>query len=210
MNKTPIGGVLRVGLTGGSATGKSTVAAIFAELGATIIDADAIAGRLLQTGTDAYRETVERFGESILMPDGRIDRARLALLIFSDPERRKTLEAILHPRIHEEEERQVERLAKRPGLQIVVTDAALLVETGAYRRYDRLVVTSCREKTQLRRLTEDRRLDPDEAMQRIRSQLPSHAKVRVADHHLDTDRPLEETRRAVQRLYSEMKKMAGR
>ena len=102
------------------------------------------------------------------------------------------------------------RLRFRPGLQIVVTDAALLVETGAYRRYDRLVVTSCREKTQLRRLTEDRRLDSDEAMQRIRSQLPSHAKVRVADHHLDTDRPLEETRHEVQRLYTEMKKMAGR
>ena len=209
MNQPPIGRVLRVGLTGGSATGKSTVAAIFAELGATIIDADAIAGELLQTGTGAFRKTVDHFGESILMPDGRIDRVRLASLIFSDPQRRKTLEAILHPLIHEEEERQVERLGKLPGPQIAVTDAALLVETGAYRRYDRLVVTSCREETQFRRLIEDRRLNPDEAKQRIRSQLPSRDKVRVADHHLDTDLPLEETRRQVRRLFFDWKKVAG-
>ena len=110
-----MGKVFRVGLTGGSATGKTTVANFLAELGATVIDADAIASHLLQKDSPAYRETVQAFGPSILTREGPIDRKRLSRIVFSDPAQRRTLEGILHPRILEEEDRRIYHLHRTAG-----------------------------------------------------------------------------------------------
>lgn len=195
-----MGKVLQVGLTGGSACGKTAAAAVLKELGAFIIDADDIGRRILKPECPAFRETVDTFGSGILLPDGTIDRQALAHIIFSDPEQKKRLERILHPRILEAETREVERIKARPDSRIVVTDAALLVETGAYRRYDFLIVVHCRRETQKKRLKE-RGLDCSAAELRLEGQLSSAEKIRVADFTLDTDRPKESTRRELESIY---------
>lgn len=195
-----MGKMLQVGLTGGSGCGKTAAAAVLKELGAFIIDADEIARRCLQPGHPAFRETVDAFGSGILLPDGTIDRKALAHIIFSDPEQKKRLEGILHPRIVEAETREVERIQARPESSIVVTDAALLVETGAYRRYDLLIVVHSRRETQMKRLKE-KGLDSSEAELRLKGQLSSEEKIRVADFSIDTDRPKESTRRELESIY---------
>jgi dephospho-CoA kinase len=194
--------VLRVGLTGGSACGKTTVAGFLERLGAAILDADAVAHRLLEPTGAAFRETVQEFGDAVQRPDGSIDRKKLAALVFSDPERRRRLEAILHPRILLEEERLLRTLRREPTPRILVTDAALLVETGAWRRYDALIVVHCRRDTQLRRLTEGQGLSRREAALRLGSQLPNEDKIRHADFAIDTDRDPEDTRREAKRIYA--------
>jgi len=178
--------VLRVGLTGGIATGKSTVARIFATLGATILDADEIAHRLVETGAPAYDPVARAFGEEILGRDGAIDRSRLGRIIFSDPEKRAVLESILHPLIRKEEANLVELLSDTGQGRIAVSNAALLIETGFYRDYHRVVVVHCAQAVQLDRILKRDALTEEEARARIAAQMDTKEKLKVAHYAIDT------------------------
>jgi dephospho-CoA kinase len=178
--------VLRVGLTGGIATGKSTVARIFATLGATILDADEIAHRLVDKGAPAYDAVAKAFGEEILARDGAIDRSRLGRIIISDPEKRAVLESILHPLIRKEEANLLDLLADTGQGRIAVSNAALLIETGIYRDYHRVVVVHCAPAAQLDRILKRDALTEEEARARIAAQMDTKEKLKVAHYAIDT------------------------
>ena len=177
--------VLRVGLTGGIATGKSTVARIFTELGATVIDADQIAHRLIDRGARAYDRVVEAFGSGILRDNRSIDRSCLGRIVFADAAKRSLLESILHPLIREEEKVRLERHTQRGG-RIAVSNAALLVETGAHRNYHRVVIVHCETTLQIERIVSRDKLSEAEARARIEVQMPTAEKIRVAHYTIDT------------------------
>jgi len=178
--------ILRVGLTGGIATGKTTVGRIFSTLGATILDADDIAHRLIEKGSPAYAPVVAAFGEEILRTDGSIDRARLGRIIFADAARRAGLEAILHPLIRAEEARLVDLLADTGQGRIAVSNAALLIETGFYRDYHRVVLVHCSPEAQLERILKRDALSKEEALSRIAAQMDAREKLKVAHYAIDT------------------------
>lgn len=185
--------ILRVGLTGGIASGKSTVAGFFREWGAFLVDADRVAHEILEPGGSAHDAVVARFGSGILDPHGRVDRAALGRLVFADPEALRALNDRVHPRVREEIDRRIEEHRASGRALVAVVEAALLVETGSWRRFHRLVVVRCSRETQLRRLL-DRGLGPEEARARIDAQAPVDARLAVADHVIDTEGPLESTR----------------
>ncbi len=193
--------VLRVGLTGGIATGKSEVGAVFREEGAFVVDADALGHALMEPGTPGYEEIRRDLGDDILTAEGRIDRQKLGAVVFRDPGARLRLERILHPRILAEERRLIHEYAlKSPG-GIAVTQAALLVEAGVHETYDRLVVTHCRSEIQIRRLKARDGIDEREAMDRIRAQRDPASKIDQADYVIDTSGDLEETREKAREVY---------
>ncbi len=177
--------VLRVGLTGGIASGKSTVARTFASLGATVIDADEVAHRLLDRGAAAYDRVVEAFGRDILRDDGSVDRGRLGHIVFADAERRRRLESILHPLIRAEAEARIERQIQL-GSRIAISNAALLVEANLHRDYERIVVTHCDTAVQIERLMSRDKMSEEDARARIATQMPTAEKVKVAHYTIDT------------------------
>jgi dephospho-CoA kinase len=193
--------VLSVGLTGGIASGKSTVAGFLAELGAYLVDADCIAHELLAPGGHAVDAVVDRFGTDVLADDGGIDREALGRLVFADPDARHALEAIVHPAVREEMTRLVEAYRQtEEGPPVAVIDAALLVETGRHRTLDRLIVLRCGRAVQLDRL-EKRGLTREEAEARLDAQAPLAEKLAVADYVIDTETDLDETRAQTGRVW---------
>ena len=197
------GKALRVGLTGGIASGKTTVALTFRRLGAVVLDADLLGHELLEPGGSAHQAVVARFGPAILDGEGRVDRPALAAIVFSDAKARADLEALLHPRILEHAERRLAfELARRPA-PVAVLEAALLVETGLYRRFDRLVLASCSRHAQMQRLTA-RGLTPEQALARVEAQGSLEAKKAVADFVIDTGGTLEHTRSQSERVYASL------
>ena len=172
-----------VGLTGGIGAGKSSVARLLAQRGAVVIDADALAREVVEPGTPGLVEVVERFGDSVLQPDGSLDRKALAGKVFDHPDELAALNAIVHPRVAALFR---ERLADLPRDAIVVHDIPLLVETGAADRYDLVVVVEADERLRLERLAA-RGLRPAEAWSRIRAQAPAEARAAVADVVIDND-----------------------
>ena len=192
-----------IGLTGGIASGKSLVAGIFRELGACVIDADAVAREVVAPGTDALKEIVEAFGPSVLRRDGTLDRQGLAARIFSDPEARARLNAITHPRIRRRiaEEMAAVRAA-RPGV-VTVVDIPLLLDAAPRDTYplDGIVVVFVGEATQLARLVARDGLADAAARQRLQSQRPLREKVPLADWVIDNSGPPEATRRQVEALW---------
>ena len=186
--------MLAVGLTGGIGSGKSVVSEMFRSLGAHIIDADILAREALEPGMPAYLETVCLFGRRILGSDGRVQRKALADIVFKDSAKRALLEAVVHPWIFQEEARLVREITEREPGAVVVFDAALLIETGAHRRMDKVVVVWCSPEKQVRRLVGKTGLTPDEALLRIGAQMPLDEKKRHATHVVDNDGSLEHTR----------------
>ena len=193
--------VLRVGLTGGIASGKTTVAGMLRDLGTPVIDADLLSHRLLEPDGAAFEEVCRSFGARILDDEGNIDRAALGRLVFADADARDELERIVHPLVRKESFRRLESEARRSGSAIGVVDAALLVETGAYRQMDRLIVVRCSRATQIRRLISRDGLRRDEAEARIAAQAPLARKLRVADYIIDTEVETETTRRRVHEVH---------
>jgi len=185
-NPAPRPFILKVGLTGGIATGKSTVARHFEERGAAVADADAFARTLVEPGAAGHEPVVREFGAGIVAPGGGIDRPALGRIVFSDPARRARLEAILHPLILAEEEAFIARVAALGGARIAVVNAALLFEAGTWKRYHRVVVVHCSEAMQVERVVERDGLGRDEALMRIRSQMPAAEKVKLAHYAIDT------------------------
>jgi dephospho-CoA kinase len=196
--------ILRVGLTGGIASGKTTVAGILAGFGAFVIDADELAHRLLEPDGSAYNPVTECFGREILDDEQRIVRSRLAARVFHDDEARQALNAIVHPRVMEEAERRVAAYAPAGGAPITVFDAALLVETGLYRQFHKLIVVHCSRETQIRRLLARDGLETDEAEARIDSQAPLADKLAVADYEVETEGTFREMRASAGTIYASL------
>jgi dephospho-CoA kinase len=194
--------MLRVGLTGGIASGKTTVSRLLAGLGAFVLDADAFARSVMEPGASAYGRVVDRFGTTILDEEGRIVRRRLARLVFGDDEARRALNAIVHPEVMAEADRRLAAYAPRGRAPIAVFDAALLVESGLHRDFHRLIVTRCRRETQIRRLLARDGLSTEEAEARIDAQAPLEEKLKVAHYVVDTEGTLRETRKQTEGVYA--------
>jgi dephospho-CoA kinase len=193
-----------VGLTGGIATGKSTIAAMLAARGAAVVDADRIAHALQEPGQACYQRIVETFGNAILDPQGQIDRRRLGARVFADPDARRRLESILHPAIREACQREI-RTAEASGHAVCVVNAALILETGQQERYDALVVVTAPREVQIARLVRNRKLTEAEAQQRLQSQWSTEAKAALADFILDHGGDLATTEAQVDRVYTALK-----
>lgn len=193
------------GLTGGIATGKSTVSNMFRQLGAPVVDADVIARLVVEPDRPAWHDLVAFFGEEILLLDRTVNRPRLGEIVFSDAEKRDKLNHIIHPRVREESARQVAQyLAKDPS-RPVLQDVPLLIETGLYKQMDKVIVVYADEYTQLKRLMARNSLSETEARLRINAQLSIEEKVAYADYVIDNRGHVEETREQVKQIWEELK-----
>jgi dephospho-CoA kinase len=198
--------MLKVGLTGGIATGKSHILSLLRELGCEVCDADEFAHAAIAPGAPAYHEVVREFGPEVLAGDGTIDRARLGRDVFADPERRARLNAIVHPRVYEAQKRWFDEVEERNPDAIAVVDAALLIETGSWRRFDFLVVVYCMLEQQIERLMSRNHLSREDALARIDAQMPTSEKLKYADYTIDTSAGYEHTRIQVEKLYERLQK----
>lgn len=197
--------MLIVGLTGGIASGKSLVAGIFKNLGAHIIDADRIVRELLEPGLPAWKEVSDHFGSAVLMPDTCIDRRKLGEIVFSDPEKRAWLNTCLHPRVFEAYTVQVKRLRERSPDAIIVFDAALLIETGFHKKMDRIVVVYAHPDQQLARLIKRDGFSQEQALARIKSQMPLGDKRGFADYLIENTGTRKETERQARAVFAQLK-----
>ena len=191
--------MLRIGLTGNIAVGKSCISARFAELGAAVIDADRVSRELMKPGAPLYFRVAEAFGPNILFSDGTIDRRRLGGVVFASEEKRRLLESIAHPAIRDAISLEIAKKEKISN--VVIVEAALLVETGGYKEYDRLIVAACPPATQIARLIIRDGLTEREAKARIAAQMPMDEKVSFADYVIDTSGSLESTLEQVDVIY---------
>lgn len=197
--------MILVGLTGGVATGKSTVARLFQDCGAVVIDADVLARHVVEPGKPAWREIVKQFGKNILKPDRTLDRAALARMVFRNRAKLRRLERIIHPRVAREQTRRTNAIAKKHPRTVVIYEVPLLFESGVDKRVDQIIVVTADRETQIARLQQRNHLSRTEALRRIRNQMPLTTKFRRADYVLDGTHPRTQLRRAVQRVYSELK-----
>lgn len=196
--------MLRVGLTGNIASGKSVAASMFARLGAMVIDADAVSHELLAPGSETAQKVVEAFGPDILDSRGAVDRKKLGRLVFSDPEKRRLLNSLMHPAIREEIRRRMESAREESPRGIVIVDAALMIETGNHRMYDRLIVVTCRPELQVTRIMSRDGLSEAEARARMEAQMPPEEKVKLADYVIDTSGTIDVTREQVEAIYRDL------
>lgn len=192
------------GLTGGIATGKSTVACFFQSAGAVLIDADRIAFEAVQKGTPAWHEIVDHFGAEVLLGDGQINRARLGDIIFNDHDRKAILDRIVHPRVFEEIERQLLILEKDLPGSVVIVDVPLLMETGMDRAMPEVIVVYVPESIQIERLMARDCLCREDALARIRSQMSIEEKKARASIIIDNSHGLEQTRARTLEVFNEL------
>jgi dephospho-CoA kinase len=197
--------MLRVGLTGSIAVGKSFVASVLAELGCHVLDADQTAREVVSVGTPGLRALVEAFGVEVLREDGTLDRAGLGALVFADESQRQRLNSILHPFIIAAQDQELRRWEAEDPRGIGVIDAALMIESGGYRRFDKLIVVHCSPAIQLERLMARNGLTREEAASRIAAQMPQEEKKRYADYLIDTSEGFDETRRQAALVYNALK-----
>ena len=196
------------GLTGGIASGKSTVARFLEELGAHVIDADRVGHELLRRSNPVHHQVVARFGQEILRPDGEIDRGRLGSLVFADPEKLQELSALVHPALIARVDEVAAELRSRHHAAVIVVDAALIYEAGVADRFAKILVAWCRPEQQIERLMAKTGLPHQEALRRAASQMPSDEKRRRADYVIDCSGSLAETRAQAEALYPEIKRLA--
>jgi dephospho-CoA kinase len=185
--------MLRVGLTGGMACGKSFVAAELARLGCHVVEADALGHEVLMPGGEAYDAAIREFGERIVDADGTISRPRLAALIFGDPEATARLNAIVHPAVRERAQRAFREVAEADPQGIVLYVAAILIEMGGYREMDKVIVVSCPREQQIARALERPHATEADVLARLDRQLPLQEKIKYADYVIDTSGTKEET-----------------
>lgn len=199
--------MLKVGLTGGIATGKSYVLSVLSELGCEVIDADKVAHQVIEPGRPAYLDIVNYFGNEILNEDGVINRAALGAIVFGNKNAREKLNAIVHPRIYEAQAEWFEQIARRDPSAIAVVDAALMIETGSYRRFDKLIVVYCDLELQIQRLMERNSFTREQAVARVSAQMPSEEKLKFADYSINTSNGFEDTRRQTEKIYQELRRL---
>jgi dephospho-CoA kinase len=194
-----------VGLTGSVGTGKSTVANLFKELGAYIIDWDEMAREVTRPHSKAWEEIVEYFGKDVLNEDLTINRQKLAEIVFCDKEKVAKLNRIVHPEVFTEDERITNEIKGLDPDALIIKDIPLLFELTRPVHVDKIIVVSASEQTQLRRL-EEKGMNRKDAQSRIKSQLPLEGKIKSADFVINNDGPLEETKRQVEEIYSLLRK----
>src|ERR1700722_4474990 len=193
--------MLHIGLTGGLASGKSFVGRSLADLGCFLIQADELGHQAIEPGGEAYQGVVALFGSDILNADNKIDRRRLAALVFANPELLAKLNALVHPPVKARERALAAEFAREHPDGIAVTEAAILVETGSYKDYDRLIVAVCRPEQQVARAMERDGVSREEVLNRLSRQMPLEDKVKYADFVIDTSGSKENTLQQVRTVY---------
>lgn len=202
--------VLRIGLTGGIGSGKSTVAKMLVELGAVLVDADAISRQLMEPGSSVLEAVVAEFGADILDAEGRLNRQVLAGLVFADDSARERLNGIVHPAVRAESARQVEQAQAQPGFTgVVVEDIPLLAETGQAHRFDAVIVVETELAVRLERLTKVRGMSEEDARARIAAQATGEQRREIATWTVDNSGSLEETRAQVERIWQKIGVLAA-
>jgi dephospho-CoA kinase len=196
--------MLKVGLTGSIAVGKSFVLGVLAELGCHVLDADATAREVVAPGTPGLKAVVAAFGEDILNSDRALDRAKLGAIVFADEPKRLQLNSLLHPFIIRAQDEQVRQWENEDPQGIAVVDAALMIESGGYRRFDKLVVVHCRPEVQLERLMARDELSRADAEQRIGAQMSQEEKKTYADFLIDTSEGFDSTRQQTENLFHKL------
>ena len=201
--------MLRVGLTGSIGVGKSHVSGIFAELGCHVVDADQTAREVVEPGSPGLRALAEEFGAKMIRQDGTLDRERLGALVFADEKTRLQLNAILHPYIISRQDELMRAWEAKDPRGIGVVDAALMIESGGYKRFDKLVVVHCNPEEQARRVMERNHLTRPEAEARVRAQLPQAEKMKFADYLIDTSGAFEATRKRTEEVYRALRQITA-
>jgi dephospho-CoA kinase len=196
--------MLRVGLTGSIGVGKSFVASVFVELGCHVLDADQTAREVVMPGTPGLKALTEAFGEEILNPDGTLNRKQLGAVVFNDESQRQRLNSILHPFIIARQDEILNAWEAEDPDGIGMVDAALMIESGGYKRFDKLIVVHCRPEVQLERLMLRDKLSREEALRRINSQMPQEEKQKFADYLIDTSNGFELTRSRSVEIYQKL------
>ncbi|HKS08216.1 MAG TPA: dephospho-CoA kinase [Pyrinomonadaceae bacterium] len=199
--------MLRVGLTGSIAVGKSFVTSVFSELGCHTLDADVTAREVVLPGTPGLEAIAETFGREVLNSDGTLNRQRLGELVFADEAKRQKLNYVLHPFIIARQDEIMRDWEREDPQGIGIIDAALMIESGGYKRFDKLIVVHCRPEVQLERLMLRNGLSRDEAEARINSQMPQDEKQEFADYLIDTSDGFEVTKERTIDVYNELAKI---
>jgi len=193
--------MLKVGLTGSIAVGKSFVLSVLSELGCRTIDADQVAREVVAPGTPGLQALVDSFGEDVLKPDGSLDRPKLGTVVFGDESRRLKLNSILHPFIIARQDELIREWEQQTPEGTAVVDAALMIESGGYQRFDKLIVVHCRPDIQLQRLMARAGLSQEEAVRRISAQMPQEEKKKYADYLVDTSDGFESARKQTEEVW---------
>ena len=201
--------MLKVGLTGGLACGKSFVGHALADLGCYLIEADKLGHAVMEPGGEAYDGIVREFGREILDSEGRISRRKLSGLVWEHPERLEKLNRLVHPPVQAREEASMAEIARTDPDAIVVVEAAILVETGRYKYFDRLIVVTCSPERQMERALERGSYNKEEVLARLARQLPLKEKLRVADYVIDTSGAKEATLEQVRKVYHELRSLTA-
>lgn len=196
--------MLVIGLTGGIASGKTTVATILQELGAEVLDADEVAKKIVQKGKPAYKEIINTFGRKVLTSDGDLNRKLLGKIVFNDEEKRKKLESIIHPRVKEYFLEEIQRIKEKDPQKIIVLDVPLLLESGMETLVDEVWVVAVSEELQIKRIELRDRIGRQEALKRIKAQMPLKEKLKYADRIINAEGTLEDTKRQVVSLWREI------
>ena len=196
--------MLRVGLTGSIGVGKSFVGSVFVELGCHVLDADQTAREVVMPGTAGLKVLTEAFGEEILNPDGTLNRKHLGAVVFANENERQRLNHMLHPFIIARQDEILSEWEAEDPDGIGIVDAALMIESGGYKRFDKLIVVHCRPEVQLERLMLRDKLSRDEALRRINSQMPQEEKQKFADYLIDTSDGFDPTRARTVEVYNQL------
>jgi len=197
--------MLKVGLTGGLASGKSFVGQTLAELGCHLVKADELGHAVLLPGGEAYEEVIREFGREVLNAEGFIDRRKLGSLVFHDPALLQKLNSMVHPPVIRREEQLIAAAAEKDPDGIVVVEAAILIETGSHRRFDKLILAVCSEAEQIERAMRRDSLSREEVLARLRRQMPLEEKKKYADYVIDTSGPKSETAEQTRRVYESLR-----
>ncbi|OLE53032.1 MAG: dephospho-CoA kinase [Acidobacteria bacterium 13_1_20CM_3_53_8] len=195
---------MRVGLTGSIAVGKSFVADTLLELGCHVLDADETAREVVAPGSEGLKRIFGEFGSDVIREDGTLDRGKLGAIVFGDEEKRLKLNSILHPLVIAAQDEQLRRWEVKDPHGIAVVDAALMIESGGYKRFDKMIVVHCRPEVQLQRLTTRNNLTPEEARRRIAAQMPQEEKMRYADFLIDTSEGFEDAKLQTEKVFERL------
>jgi dephospho-CoA kinase len=200
--------MLKVGLTGSIAVGKSFVCEIFRELGAFVLDADQTAREVVEPDTEGLKAIVENFGVEILQPNGELDRIKLGAIVFADERKRQLLNSIVHPLVIEKQNGWLRTRESENPNAICIIDAALMIESGGYNRFDKIIVVWCEAVIQLQRLMQRNNLTAEDAAKRISAQMSQEEKKRYADFLIDTTEGFEPTRKQTEEIFEQLKILA--
>jgi dephospho-CoA kinase len=200
--------MLRVGLTGGLASGKSFVGHTLADFGCRLIQADELGHQVLLPGAEAYTEVIREFGDGILDADQSINRKKLGALVFKNPELLEKLSKIVHPHVGARQKRMIDNIVQADPKAIIVVEAAILVETGSYKKCDRLIVAVCTDEQQMERALKRGAYTREEVQARLSRQLPLQEKLKVADYVIDTSGTKEHTMEQVRAVYDSLRSLS--